>query len=305
LPPRKLISIIIPAFNSTQTLNRTLPSIIAQDWSLIEEVVVVDSSDDERMGALIGKYEIKGIRFINAGKRVMPAIQRNIGARASSGELIVFLDSDVILSAGYITKIAEYYRAGHMSGFGAVEVPSFQAKKILPLAQYFLQLNEYLPRGKARIMPFVSGCNNFCARRIFEAAGGFPEVRASEDVLFGINIRKLTEIWFFPDACVAHIFREEWPGFKKNQEMLGKYVAKYRKKVSSSLVFRGPAPFILYPVFLGVKLIKMIPRILAAGPRTAFHLLRVLPVFLIGLCYWTNGFVKEIAIKEPLSETTT
>jgi glycosyltransferase involved in cell wall biosynthesis len=289
----KIASIVIPAYNSTNTLQYTLPSILAQDWSLIREAIVVDSSDNGEMSAFIAKYRESGIGFINSGRRVMPAVQRNIGARASSGELLVFLDSDVILEPDYVSKVVGYFRTGHSAGFGAIDIPDFQANKALPLAQYYLQLNEYLPRGGIRMMPFVSGCNNFCSREIFDAIGGYPEVRASEDVLFGIKVRERTPIWFFPDVHVAHVFREEWPGFKRNQELLGKYVAKYRTEASRSIAFRKPFPYLLYPAFLGAKLLRIVPRILVAGPGHALRLLRVFAIFFVGLCYWTNGFVKE------------
>jgi glycosyltransferase involved in cell wall biosynthesis len=295
-----LVSIVIPAFNSAATLRRTLPSILEQDRSLIADIIVVDSSDDGQTAALAKEFEPRGVSFIVSGLRIMPAIQRNIGAKASKGRLLLFLDSDVILEPGYVAKIAAYYMGGHLAGFGAVTLPDFQSRNAVAVAQYYLQLNEYLPSGKPRVKPFVLGCSNFVDRSLFEKAGGYPEIRAAEDVLYGRSLAALAPIWFFPQAAVAHIFREDWKGYFRNQKLLGKYVARYRKESSGGLAFKGIFPILLFPLFLVVKAARIVPRILSAGPGHALKCATVIPAFALGLVYWGKGFVEEaMARAEP------
>lgn len=289
----KIVSIIIPACNSTITLKHTLESLLQQKGNYIKEITIVDSSDDGLMEEFKKENESNGIRFINSGTKVMPAIQRNIGAKASNGDVLLFLDSDVILNPDYVEKVYINYKDGHLAGFGSVVLPSFQKKKLLPIAQYYIQLNEYLPSGKNRIKSFVCGCNNYCDRKIFEKIGGYPEIRASEDVLYGLNISRHTPIWFIPEATVAHIFRENWKGFTDNQKLLGKYVAKYRKEESKSIIFQSYKPIVLFPAFLGFKLLRIIPRIISSGVVHTFRLILVFPVFFMGLVYWNIGFTEE------------
>jgi glycosyltransferase involved in cell wall biosynthesis len=291
--PDSFVSIVIPAFNSSKTLAYALPSVLSQERSLIREIVVVDSSDDGLMSGIIAEFEPKGVRFINSGTRVMPAIQRNIGARASSGDMILFLDSDVILEPDYVAKIAGYFRQGRKAGFGSVTIPDFQMRKVAVVAQYYLQLNEYLPSGKPRQKPFILGCSNFVDRADFEKIGGYPEIRAAEDVLYGFRLNRVCPIWFLPDASVAHIFREDWKGFFRNQELLGKYVARYRKEESGGIAFRGIMPILLFPVFLAVKWLRIAPRIAAAGIRHSLRSFAVAPAFFLGLLHWGKGFVRE------------
>jgi glycosyltransferase involved in cell wall biosynthesis len=291
----RIVSIIIPAFNSTKTLRYAIPSIAGQDQAFIREVLIVDSSDDGKMDAFMREQEgLLPMRCINSGVRVMPAKQRNIGARAASGRLFVFLDSDVILEPDYITTIVARYRGGYSAGCGSVDLPAFQERKGIALAQYFLQLNEYLPLGGDRGMEFPTGCNTFCDRELFALVGGYPEVRAAEDVLFGISINARTTFWFIPDAKVAHVFREDWDSFRVNQEMLGKYVARYRKNGSSSIIFRGLFPLLLSPAFLALKVLRITPRILGSGWKRVFRFLQASPLFLLGLVFWTIGFTKEL-----------
>lgn len=295
----KIVSIIIPAFNSTHTLKHTLPSILAQKGHFIKDIIVVDSSDDGMMPEFIKQYESDGITFINSGIKVMPAVQRNIGAKIARGDVLLFLDADVILNTDYVEKIVSSYKSGYLSGFGSVSVPSFQKYKLIPLTQYYIQLNEYIPFGENRVKLFVCGCNNYCEKKIFEQIGGYPEVRASEDVLYGYNISKYTQICFIPDATVAHIFRENWKGFADNQKLLGKYVARYRKNnMNNSLIFKGILPLILFPAFLAIKLFRMTPRILRSGRIHIIRFIIIFPLFFIGLIYWNIGFTKEALNKE-------
>jgi glycosyltransferase involved in cell wall biosynthesis len=294
-----MVSIVIPAFNSSKTLKYTLPSILVQDRSLISDVIVVDSSDDGLMAGVISEFEPQGIRFINSGTRVMPAVQRNIGARASSGKILLFLDSDVILEPDYVAKIVGFHREGKTAGFGSVTIPPFQARIVPVIAQYYLQLNEYLPGGKPRRKPFVLGCSNYVEREVFDKVGGYPEIRAAEDVLYGFKLSEVCPIWFLPSASVAHIFREDWQGFFNNQELLGKYVARYRKENSGGLAFKGPMPILLSPAFFLVKWLRISPRIIGSGPRHALLSLSVAPAFFMGLAHWVRGFVREAMAPGP------
>lgn len=294
----KIVSIIIPAFNSSKTLRHTLPSILRQNREAIAEIIVVDSSDDGTTPALIGEFAGQGVRFIVSGVRVMPALQRNIGAREATGKVLLFLDSDVILDDGYVDKVVSYYLSGHLAGFGSVKLPDFQKKNVVAVAQYYLQLNEYLPSGRPRTKPFVLGCSNWVDRQIFETIGGYPEILAAEDVLYGHLIGERCGIWFFPEASVVHIFREDWKGYFRNQRHLGTYVARYRKEGSRSPAFKGPIPVLLFPAFFLIKAFRILPRILAAGPAHALRCALVGPAFALGLLQWCVGFTGE-ALHRP------
>jgi len=290
----RLISIVIPAYNSAGTLRLTLPSILSQNQRLVQDITVVDSSDDGGMKAIIKGFSPLGVRFINSGVRVMPGIQRNLGARASGGRLLLFLDADVILEPDYLDKIASRYRQGCMAGCGSVLPAAFQARRAIPMAQYFIQLSEFMPRGPARELPYFLGCSNFCDRDLFEAAGGFPEIRASEDVLYGADVRKFERIWFLPEARVQHIFRERWRGFLGNQRLLGRYVAVYRRLARETWMSKGIAPYVLFPAFFAFKLLRILPRIAGSGFANIIGLVLVSPIFTVGLASWCLGFVEGL-----------
>ena len=97
----KTCSIIIPAYNSAKTIERTLASVFVQDYPNLEIIVVNDGSTDNTEQVL-KKYadKIKYYYQTNAGV----SIARNLGFEKSSGEYIQYLDADDLLAEGKISK---------------------------------------------------------------------------------------------------------------------------------------------------------------------------------------------------------
>jgi GT2 family glycosyltransferase len=152
--------------------------------------------------------------------------------------------------------------------------------------------------GDDRVKSFVPSCNMFCDRELFQKVGGFPEIRAAEDVLFGLKASKVSQLWFLPKVKVYHIFRKDWAGFLKNQMLLGRYVSIYRKSYYDSFIYKGIMPLVLFPVFLFIKLFRIILRIFLSGWHHISRFMIASPVFLIGLLFWSAGFIKGCIIKE-------
>ncbi len=93
-PIASLISIITPAYNAENTINKTIQSVINQTYQNWELIIVDDGSNDNT-NYLISKYtkkdsRIKLISQLNSG----PAIARQTGLNKSKGRFIAFLDSD-------------------------------------------------------------------------------------------------------------------------------------------------------------------------------------------------------------------
>jgi len=82
------VSIIIPTYESSRTLEACLKSILGQTYHLIE-VIVVDGYSRDGTGEIAMKY---GARVILASGTQAEA--RNLGLAESKGEYILFLDSD-------------------------------------------------------------------------------------------------------------------------------------------------------------------------------------------------------------------
>lgn len=289
-------TVIIPAYNSHKTLERSVLGCQEQTaWEDLDKIIIVDSSDDPASLQLLEKLkQMKKVDVITSGVRVMPAIQRNIGAKNANSRIICFLDSDAYPAKDWIEKIIKVYKSGTLVGAGSYKLPEFQRKIKIAIAQYYLEFNEFINVGKPRRKKLAPSCNLFCDRELFHKVNGFPEIRASEDTLFGLKVSKFADIIFYPDISVFHIFRDTKEHYFKNQVLLGKYIFIYRKKVYNSFYYRGILPYIFFPFFMVVKLFRILGRIVKADGYHIKLFLSSSGLFFAGLFYWGKGFLKGI-----------
>ncbi len=86
-----LVSVILPTYNREWSLKTAIDSVLFQDYSNIELIVVDDGSQDNTQELLkVYKEKIKVLYQENAGV----SAARNLGIKKSQGEFIALLDSD-------------------------------------------------------------------------------------------------------------------------------------------------------------------------------------------------------------------
>ncbi|MFM2641262.1 glycosyltransferase family 2 protein [Vibrio chagasii] len=96
------VSIVIPYFNSHDTISKTLDSVIKKDPGDIEfEVNIIDDGSSQqsltRLEKIVEQLSSDFVKVISLEKNKGVSNARNEGIRHSKGELIYFLDSDDIL----------------------------------------------------------------------------------------------------------------------------------------------------------------------------------------------------------------
>ena len=99
------LSVVIPTFNRRHVLERTLPSLLAQYFppENYEVIVVVDGSTDgtaEMLGDLKPKCAFRVLESAHRG----PGAARNLGMRAAVGDLVLFLDDDLVCTPGLLRE---------------------------------------------------------------------------------------------------------------------------------------------------------------------------------------------------------
>lgn len=100
-----LVSVIIPVYNTESYLRDCLESVLEQTYRNIEIIVVNDGSTDSS-DKIINKYALKDgrIRKINKENGGLSSA-RNVAIDISTGEYIVFLDSDDCLEKTFIEEL--------------------------------------------------------------------------------------------------------------------------------------------------------------------------------------------------------
>lgn len=98
------ISIVVPMYNSSYFIKDCIESVLKQDFTNYELLLIDDHSTDETMEICKSYIEDKRIKLLcNEGKGVSSA--RNLGIMKSTGSYITFVDSDDVLEQTFLSKL--------------------------------------------------------------------------------------------------------------------------------------------------------------------------------------------------------
>jgi glycosyltransferase involved in cell wall biosynthesis len=169
-----MISIIIITKQEEKYLSKLLKSIKNQTYKGYE-IIVSDAKSTDKTRKIAKSY---GCRIVEGG---MPSVGRNNGAKIAKGEILLFLDSDVILHKNFLKLNIEEFNKRNLGTACPWVVPL--SKKISDRIIYFLY--NFWSRLMQFSVPCVSGFCIFCKKRIFDKSGGFDEkISILEDLDF-------------------------------------------------------------------------------------------------------------------------
>jgi GT2 family glycosyltransferase len=101
------ISVVIATKNRFHDIIKCIESILVQTL-LPDEIVIVDSSDTAELRSKLDMYSNKStFGYIHAKLGLTQA--RNVGIKESTGDIIIFLDDDVVLDRDYIKEILHVF----------------------------------------------------------------------------------------------------------------------------------------------------------------------------------------------------
>jgi GT2 family glycosyltransferase len=104
----RLVSIIVLNYKRLTALEKTLQSVVAQQYPH-KEIIVVDNNSEEDVAALVHKCGAD-IQLIELDANLGACGGRNVGIRAAKGELVVTLDNDVsFLSSDAIDRVVRLF----------------------------------------------------------------------------------------------------------------------------------------------------------------------------------------------------
>lgn len=118
-PGGVLVSFIVPTKNSFRTIRACLESIRAQRHPLVELIVVDNESTD-------GTWECaQATADVTATRGPERSAQRNHGAMMSSGQLLIFIDSDMVLERDVAADAVAAFSSGELLGAAVIPEASF------------------------------------------------------------------------------------------------------------------------------------------------------------------------------------
>jgi rSAM/selenodomain-associated transferase 2 len=173
------VSIVVPVLNEAAGIVRCLKA-LAPLRAGGTEVIVADggSHDDTRSLALPWAD-----RVIQAptGR----ALQMNEGARASHGQVLLFLHADTRLPPDAPRRVVEALREGRRN-WGRFDVRIEGRSRWLPVVATLMNL-------RSRLTGIATGDQAiFMRRKAFDAVGGFPEQPLMEDIEICKRLKRLS-----------------------------------------------------------------------------------------------------------------
>lgn len=103
----RLFSIVIPAYNRKDFLVDTIKSVLQQDYTHLEVIVVDDGSTDGTYEHLQSLYKDESKVAVYSKENGERGAARNFGFKKASGEFVVFLDSDDSLMSNHLSVLNE------------------------------------------------------------------------------------------------------------------------------------------------------------------------------------------------------
>lgn len=205
--PDTSISIVIPAYNASHTIDRALQSVGAKTPGV--EIIVVDdgSADSAALGAICAAYGNVTLNtlLINHGK----AFAMNAGVAASTGDVVVILDADDELAPDWpsvLQDILGRWPSEAAICFAASRLPNGSVAASEPAYTGPLTFEDMLnDRHKGEYLPMFRGT-------IARSAGGYrdPETRRECAQWTYLSYAKKGPLWI--DATVMRIYHEDQPG---------------------------------------------------------------------------------------------
>jgi O-antigen biosynthesis protein len=135
-----LASIIIPAWNGKDYIEACLNSLLAQDYSNFEVIVVDNASKDGSANLVAEKFPT--VRLIRNGRNLGFAGGVNVGLRAAQGEVLILFNQDAMAKPGWLQAL--------VSGLLVAPNIGVAGCKILKVNSFTLQhAGGYLSRPQA------------------------------------------------------------------------------------------------------------------------------------------------------------
>ena len=182
--PTPRLSLVVPAFNEERYLPRLIESVrVARERYEAAggsmEVIVADNRSTDRtaevareLGCVVARVEKQSI-----------AAARNGGARVAQGELLAFVDADIIVHPDSFTTIDHFLSSDAVVGGSTGVTLERWSPGLFTLWLVFSVIS---------VLTKVDTGVVFCRRKDFDLIGGYDETyRAAEDVRFAIALWRL------------------------------------------------------------------------------------------------------------------
>jgi GT2 family glycosyltransferase len=229
------ISVIMPVYNSERLLGECLAALRSSE-GVDYELVIVDDSSTDRSREIAAAA---GCRVIPSGGRLGPAGARNCGVEAATGDILFFVDSDVMVRSDTLRRLATAFAEDTtLDGVIAVQAPAMRLRNACSRYKNLWMYYTYARRAGEDVPLFYTTAAAI-RRQAFVDSGGFdlnytnPNV---EDTDFGQKLaRQGYRIRVLADLEVEHVKGYDLPGLLRTDFLRSMSLArlKLRKRADA------------------------------------------------------------------------
>jgi GT2 family glycosyltransferase len=203
------VSVIVPTVGRPGSLARCLAALTAQDVEAPFEIIVVDDAPPGSRRAVVPPHP--ATRIIDGGGRG-PAAARNAGARAATGDVLLFLDDDLVPAPDLVRRHLAHHDAEADLVVLGRSPPRPPRRGLLERAATLWWEDRFREIAESATLTFtdVLSGNASIRRTRFLSLGGFDEGLGTlrrEDWHWGIDLLEAgVAVAFDPDAVALHEF---------------------------------------------------------------------------------------------------
>lgn len=251
---QELVSVIIPTYNRTSTLERAIKSVKNQTYKNIEILVVDDNANNQearkQVEEIVNKFQ--GIKLIQNKQNLGGGLARNEGIKNARGEFIAFLDDDDEFYPEKIEKQYNLYKSLNNDKIGMIYC---YGNFIKPNGEKVRKVDYEGNPLKEHIISCIAATSWwFCPKHVLEDVKGFENVSSHQDAITLFKILKAGyEIYRVPEVLLNYYVHggngitkvtDEWINVDKKymkmyQEIKDKFSEKERKQIEYSFYKRA------------------------------------------------------------------
>lgn len=181
------LSVVVPVFNSGRTLPSCLDGLLRAAREN-DEIIVADDCSAESPRTIIDSLRDPRVRLVRSMKNIGRGPIRNLGAQSGSGEVIVFVDSDVVVHSDALDIIRTRFAEGSVCLFGSYDASPSAGGTV---SKYRNLLHHYVHQSKGRNATHFWTGLGAVSRPLFTELRGLNDgqwARNMEDVEFGHRV---------------------------------------------------------------------------------------------------------------------
>ena len=296
-----MVSVIIPSYNSGRTIKPVLQALYNQTYKGAYEIILVDSSED-RTPEIVQK-DFPKVIFFHYGQKTDPGSARNKGLELSSGDPVLFIDSDCRADKEWIERMVLLHKKLSYAAIGGAVLNANDHSSEVAWAGYMAEFREYLPSTPAGPVEHIPTCNLSYKREALKKVGKFnPDYYPQEDLEFNFRLRQMgMQLYFDPQVRVFHHHRETLNAFFGHQKKIGRITSRMLKilPLSGAFIARNRLLTLLAVPFLPlIKFFNTLRIFLLRQPKIIFAHIPALVILALGLAPWISGFLQGVFDKD-------